>query len=325
MDTKPDAAAANDNTTDEETEVHDSLMFTPAQSSIPEADEGGLEQESYQYRTTHAGFASSQNTPVQVRTIPLNLNTAVGRSASPYRHHTSNSVGSTASPIRTSSPLRENTTGGSTGFGSPSRAFSSTAGYASGAGSFPGTAGDAAASNMSPQALRPMATGTRYGAALGGSRAAASPVKTHSTGSPRKWGGETPLCERCGKSVYFAEQVRWRCSKFDLHLLRDADKFFLISSSPFTSSFIPLLLVSIGPPVPIGQGGKQDLPQSMPALHGMWYLSRFEESERPRGCPLLREVLREGAFPISYSLSPSVFACLHERNHCSGRQTKRNE
>jgi hypothetical protein len=39
-----------------------------------------------------------------------------------------------------------------------------------------------------------MSTGTRYGAALGG-------------GSPNKWGAGTPSCPRCGKSVYFAEQV----------------------------------------------------------------------------------------------------------------------
>ncbi|KAE9393980.1 hypothetical protein BT96DRAFT_978727 [Gymnopus androsaceus JB14] len=45
-------------------------------------------------------------------------------------------------------------------------------------------------------------TGTRYGAALGGG------VVSHSTGSPRKWGGNTPSCPKCGKSVYFAEQVK---------------------------------------------------------------------------------------------------------------------
>ncbi|KAH7868305.1 uncharacterized protein C8R40DRAFT_845531 [Lentinula edodes] len=53
-------------------------------------------------------------------------------------------------------------------------------------------------------AMRPITqtpTGTRYGVALGG------PV-AHITGSPRKWGGETPNCPKCGKSVYFAEQVK---------------------------------------------------------------------------------------------------------------------
>jgi len=41
-------------------------------------------------------------------------------------------------------------------------------------------------------------TGTKYGASLGG--ATQSPV--------RQWGGVTPQCPRCGKSVYFAEQVK---------------------------------------------------------------------------------------------------------------------
>lgn len=56
------------------------------------------------------------------------------------------------------------------------------------------------------------ATGTRYGAALGGSAGSVgvgANVTGNSTGgSPRKWGGGTPSCPRCGKSVYFAEQVR---------------------------------------------------------------------------------------------------------------------
>jgi len=48
--------------------------------------------------------------------------------------------------------------------------------------------------------LKQTATGTRYGAALSGS-----------TGSPaRTWGlgGTTPVCPRCGKNVYFAEQMK---------------------------------------------------------------------------------------------------------------------
>ncbi|KAJ3483839.1 hypothetical protein NLI96_g6042 [Meripilus lineatus] len=42
-------------------------------------------------------------------------------------------------------------------------------------------------------------TGTRYGAALGG-------IRGTPTGSPRTWGGGTPTCGKCGKTVYFAEQ-----------------------------------------------------------------------------------------------------------------------
>lgn len=52
--------------------------------------------------------------------------------------------------------------------------------------------------NITP--LRQTSTGTRYGMALGG--AGSSPV--------RSWGlgGETPVCPRCGKNVYFAEQMK---------------------------------------------------------------------------------------------------------------------
>lgn len=47
-------------------------------------------------------------------------------------------------------------------------------------------------------------TGTRYGAALTGESRS-----TPKGGSPvRQWGSGTPQCPRCGKSVYFAEQVR---------------------------------------------------------------------------------------------------------------------
>lgn len=46
-------------------------------------------------------------------------------------------------------------------------------------------------------------TGTRYGVALTGN------LPTYSTGiSSKKWGGTNPVCPRCGKSVYFAEQVK---------------------------------------------------------------------------------------------------------------------
>ncbi|KAF5352985.1 hypothetical protein D9758_007900 [Tetrapyrgos nigripes] len=65
-----------------------------------------------------------------------------------------------------------------------------------------------ALASSSPRTILPLkqtATGTRYGAALGEGRA----VTIHSTGSsPRKFGGNTPSCPKCGKSVYFAEQVK---------------------------------------------------------------------------------------------------------------------
>ncbi|THH17288.1 hypothetical protein EW146_g3493 [Bondarzewia mesenterica] len=51
---------------------------------------------------------------------------------------------------------------------------------------------------MSP--LASTATGTRYGIGLTGG------MRTNPTG--RQWGGGTPQCPKCGKSVYFAEQVK---------------------------------------------------------------------------------------------------------------------
>ena len=45
--------------------------------------------------------------------------------------------------------------------------------------------------------LVPTSTGTRYGRGLTGAGG----------GTNRQWGGGTPVCPKCGKLVYFAEQV----------------------------------------------------------------------------------------------------------------------
>lgn len=57
--------------------------------------------------------------------------------------------------------------------------------------------------------LQQTATGTRYGAALGGSPA--SPARTWGLG------GTTPVCPRCGKNVYFAEQVSEYLPRVGMH------------------------------------------------------------------------------------------------------------
>lgn len=65
-------------------------------------------------------------------------------------------------------------------------------------------------SSMStPIPLMPNSTGTRYGAALGG-RIGAPVVKTP-TGGYGGFGGN-PVCSKCQKTVYFAEQVLSHCT-----------------------------------------------------------------------------------------------------------------
>ncbi|KDQ54477.1 hypothetical protein JAAARDRAFT_38149 [Jaapia argillacea MUCL 33604] len=54
--------------------------------------------------------------------------------------------------------------------------------------------------SASMPSLVPTMTGTRYGVALGGGMP--------NLGSGKQWGSGTPSCPRCGKSVYFAEQVK---------------------------------------------------------------------------------------------------------------------
>ena len=53
-------------------------------------------------------------------------------------------------------------------------------------------------------ALAPTATGTRYGALLNPTNVN---LTGNSDGSPRRWGTDTPVCPRCSRNVYFAEQV----------------------------------------------------------------------------------------------------------------------
>ncbi|KAG6853858.1 hypothetical protein C0991_000619 [Blastosporella zonata] len=78
--------------------------------------------------------------------------------------------------------------------------------------------------NSTP-AIRPIvptATGTRYGAAL----------TSNLTGSPKRWGASTnPSCPRCGKSVYFAEQIKAVGKTFHKNCLRCTECNTLLDSS----------------------------------------------------------------------------------------------
>lgn len=72
--------------------------------------------------------------------------------------------------------------------------------------------------------IRSSATGTRYGAALGGTSSPLHSIIPTATGGG--WGGRgmpgtsTPLCARCGKAVYFAEQVKASGKTFHKPCLR---------------------------------------------------------------------------------------------------------
>ncbi|KAF5376033.1 hypothetical protein D9615_007764 [Tricholomella constricta] len=89
-------------------------------------------------------------------------------------------------------------------------------------------------SGTSGSPMKPLvqtSTGTRYGAALGGTM----PIQFTGAmgGSPRKWGasGATPSCPRCGKSVYFAEQVKAVGKTYHKNCLRCTECNTLLDSS----------------------------------------------------------------------------------------------
>lgn len=75
-------------------------------------------------------------------------------------------------------------------------------------------------------------TGTRYGAALGGRTA--SPIAPMATG--RQWGGGTPTCGKCGKTVYFAEQVRAIGKTYHRSCLRCTECNTTLDSSRLTEN-----------------------------------------------------------------------------------------
>ncbi|RXW18412.1 hypothetical protein EST38_g7448 [Candolleomyces aberdarensis] len=131
------------------------------------------------YLLTNTGRPGLGNLP---RTVPLSLDHSAHVSA---RHKTTQSLGSISTS--SSSP--------------PPSSFS------------PGSNRAANALNLLQQEgmspLRQTPTGTRYGAALGpGNTMSLGVHMTGTGGSPRKWGGTTPVCPKCSKNVYFAEQVK---------------------------------------------------------------------------------------------------------------------
>ena len=162
----------------DETEVQDILMASNDQQD--EVRDYFLEssasvQSPYPSNTGRPGIGTIP------RTIPLYLNNRTG-----YKHHTSHSVGSVPSNYS----QREEAEGDllTMTLTGPSMALDRNIGtYA----------------NFTP--LKQTSTGTRYGVALTGG------VDIHMTASatpsPRKWGAVTPVCPRCTKNVYFAEQV----------------------------------------------------------------------------------------------------------------------
>ncbi|KAJ3503488.1 hypothetical protein NLJ89_g8408 [Agrocybe chaxingu] len=100
------------------------------------------------------------------------------------------------------------------------RRFTAMTATTSSPGPGPGS-GSFGLGHMAP--LKQTATGTRYGVALGGGVGSSPGVGVHMTGQAKKWGAGTPVCARCKKSVYFAEQVKAVGKTFHKNCLRFMD------------------------------------------------------------------------------------------------------
>ena len=174
---------------DEETEVHDVLMAGNDNDSLEREEDRAFVSEpttSYPSNTGRPGIGTIP------RTIPLYLNNG-NASRMGYNHYTSHNVGSIPS---NDSPTKGE--GEEVGTDLVTKSYNNNGG--------PGIALDrnlGMYGNFTP--LNQTSTGTRYGVALSGG------VGVNMTGSaspsPRKWGVGTPVCPRCMKNVYFAEQV----------------------------------------------------------------------------------------------------------------------
>jgi hypothetical protein len=90
-------------------------------------------------------------------------------------------------------------------------------------------------SSRSVGSVMPATTGTRYGALLNrpGTNvfAGVNLTGSNATGSPRRWGGDTPVCPKCGQNVYFAEQVKAVGKTFHKGCLRCFECNTLLDSS----------------------------------------------------------------------------------------------
>lgn len=172
----------------EETEVHDVLMAGNDIDPLEREDDFVSEPSTSSPYPSNTGRPGIGTIP---RTIPLHLKSGNGSRAgyNLYTSHSGGSVPSNCSPTK--------------GEGEEIGANLASKSYNNGG---PGIALDrnpGVYSNFTP--LKQTSTGTRYGVALTGG------VDVNITGSaspsPRKWGVGTPVCPRCMKNVYFAEQV----------------------------------------------------------------------------------------------------------------------
>lgn len=156
------------------------LMADDDHPSEREEDQGSVSQSVQSSYPSNTGRPGIGTIP---RTIPLYLNNGNG-SRTGYKHYTSHSIGSVPTN------------------------YSPTNGREEVEDDLPCSGGGIALDQNLGTYLTPLkqtSTGTRYGIALTGG------VGVHMTGSaspsPRKWGTGTPVCPRCMKNVYFAEQV----------------------------------------------------------------------------------------------------------------------
>ena len=179
----PSTTPVNDNAIgeDEETEVHDVLMAGNDNDPIDREGDQAFVSEP----TTSSPYPSNIGRPgigTIPRTIPLYLSSGNG-SRTGYNHHASHSVGSVPSNYSPTKGEREEVdadlaTKGHNNDSGPDR-------------------------NLGMTPMKQTLTGTRYGVALKGGVG----VNTTGSASPRKWGVGTPVCPKCLKNVYFAEQV----------------------------------------------------------------------------------------------------------------------